>query len=109
MRPGEPLQQALAPASQVEQYLAMIAFISHAPNQPLFLQPVREFYGAVVVNLEPFGERSHRRLAFGGQALDCQQRLVLMRLDSCFTRSAFAEVQKPPNLVPKVGEGTILG
>jgi hypothetical protein len=61
-----------------------------------------------MLDLQPFREHSNCCLSRLRQALNRQQRLMLLRLDPGGTGSLFAEIQKTPDLITKVGQRLII-
>jgi hypothetical protein len=72
------------------------------------LQAVDQLNRAVMLDLQSFREHSDCCLSRLRQALNRQQRLMLLRLDPGGTGSLFAEIQKTPDLIAKVRQRLII-
>ncbi|HTM38633.1 MAG TPA: hypothetical protein VL156_17910 [Terriglobales bacterium] len=72
------------------------AFTAYEPSG---FKPVHQFYGAVMVNLQPFGDFCDPRPDIQGQSFDGQQKLVLAWFKTGIARSTLAEAQKTADLV----------
>lgn len=58
----------------------------------------------MVLHLKPLREHSHRRPLPGGKALNCEKRLMLVRLYARLSRRSFAKSQEAANFVAKVAQ-----
>lgn len=56
----------------------------------MLLQSIHELDGAVMLNLQTFGEQPDGGVGLGRQSFDGEQRLILLRFDSGGTRGLFA-------------------
>jgi hypothetical protein len=100
------LLQNLSPFAREAQNGSAFVFLIRSSLDQIFpLRPVDQFDGAVVLEAEPAGGIGdcHRRSL--GSSSNLQQQLMLLRLQTCFLCSTFAELQKAPQLVPKISQG----
>ncbi|HXA77395.1 MAG TPA: hypothetical protein VNV41_09695 [Candidatus Acidoferrales bacterium] len=102
------LEDPLAARRDNELHLAPIGAVARPPDPAVCFETAAQLHGAVVANLEPLGQDSDRRLESGRPALDCQQRLMLLRFNPGGARNDLAEVQEPANLMPEVREGRVI-
>jgi len=72
------------------------------------LEPVHEFHGAVVLDEQPGCNFADSWPDAFRQAPDCQQELVLMRLDAVLFRRGLAEMNKLTDLPPEFGQIPVL-
>jgi len=66
------------------------------------LQTIDQLDRAVMLDLQPLGQRSNGCSLAAGQAFHRQQRLMLLRFQTCGARCFFAEIEKSPDLVAKL-------
>jgi len=104
MHHGKLLEQPSAAGSKSEIDAPCIAPAARAADPTVRRKAKTKLYGRVVANLETLGERTDRGLQFRRRAGDCEERLVLLRLDSGRARRAFAEIQETANFVAEVRE-----
>ena len=69
----------------------MIIFPGNTLHRAVFCQPVNKFHRTVMADQHPRGQFADSGLHAVWQAFDCQEKLVLLRLDSAATRLVFAE------------------
>ena len=77
-------------------------------DRACLLQPINQFYRAVMLNKEPGGDFSNRRLYTLGKAVYRKQELVLLCLNTVFFRSHITEVKESPDLSLKLSQFPIL-
>jgi hypothetical protein len=81
--------------------LAPVLLASDSVDQALRLQPINKLYSAVMLDLKTFREICDSRRLPWIRAFHRQHELVMLRFEPDISGSRFAEVKKPPNLVPK--------
>ena len=105
---GQPFENAFAGRAEVHRHLATVAAptpaLHHAPPR----QPVDELHDAVVLHLQALGERADRGGAAAVEALDLEQDEVLLRLDAGRPCRQLTEAEKPPQVVAKVGQRSVV-
>jgi hypothetical protein len=97
-------QDLLSRGCQEEQDFAPVFAIALPLDITLGSQPVHELYGAMVLNLQSFGQFSDTRPHASGQAFQSQHELMLAGLQSRLARRSFAEAKKAPYLMPQFGQ-----
>src|SRR4051812_2936026 len=70
-------------------------------DQTLCFQTVDEADGAVVLDMESFGQLAVRHMLATGKAFDCQERLLLGWRESDGMGRLFAELKKLPQRMAK--------
>jgi hypothetical protein len=90
-------------------YLAPVLLAPGARDQAFLCQPVHQFDGAVVLDLEPFGEVGNTRLLVIRFALDGQQELMVLWFDSRLVGRCLAEAKETPDLIAKIGQRLVIG
>jgi len=109
MAEGELLQLGFAKRREVNQHLPAIRWSPRTGYQAAARQPVDQLDGAVVLDLQSFGNHSNtRRLTRRSQTSEGQQQLVLLRFQACGSRRLLAEMEKSSNLVAKFRERLIV-
>jgi hypothetical protein len=101
-------EQAFGARRKDELHLAPVGTVARAPNPAVCFEAAAQFHGAVVADLEPLGQGTHRRFRSERPPFDCQQGLMLLRFNPGGPRSGLAKVQKPANLMPEVREGLVI-
>jgi hypothetical protein len=86
-----------------EQYFSPVAPASMTTHETTVRQPVYQFDGAVMPNLQALGQLSDTRADLERQALESQHELVLPRLQSGNARRLFAKVQELADMVTQFG------
>jgi hypothetical protein len=71
------------------------------------LQPVYEFYGAVMLDEHSRRNLSNRWVCSLGKAMHREQKLVLLGLDAMFLRLQFAEMNEASDLSAELRQITI--
>ncbi len=104
MRRGEPLDQFLALVRQGEEDFAAIIGGNLAYHRLAHDQLVDDADGAVVPDLELFGQVSHGEFALRGGGADGQEGLVLVWGEVFGAKKIFAETEELPHLVAEGGE-----
>lgn len=106
----ELMEDRLAARREAHEHLPPVGFTSLADDQPARHKPIDELDSAVVANLQALGDGRDGWLYPFGQALDRQQKLMLLRLDPRRTGRLLAEVQEAPDRVAKfVEDAVVLG
>jgi len=109
MARSELFQFRLSARRQMDEHLPPVRWRTGAGDQTALCQPVYQFACAVVLKLQPFGENPDARLLSRlDNTLDREQQLMLLRLDPGSSRRLFAEVEKPPDLVAKLGQSRVI-
>lgn len=99
VRMRENLQQPFTALRDMKDHLAVIGPAARAADEPLGFEAVGKLDGGVMQNLQALGEYANGRLLSAWQALECEQRLMLMRLDPSRAGCLLAEIQKTADLV----------
>ena len=106
---GQIGQQRLARRRELNQYPPAVLRVWAAANKTPRNSAIDQFDSAVVLDLEPTRQVAHgRRLERRGNPLQCQQQLVLLRLDTGRVRGTFAEVKKAAQLEAKTRERNVV-
>ena len=71
-------------------------------------QAVDQFHGAVMLDEEARRDLSNSRLHVIRQAMDCEQKLMLLGLDAVFLCGSLAEVEESADLAAELGEVAVL-
>jgi hypothetical protein len=79
-----------------------------AGDQVLGHQPIEQFHGAMVANLESFRQLSDTNTLPTRIAFDRQQSLMLLRCEASLVRRFFAEMKKAPERVTKSSQSLML-
>jgi hypothetical protein len=98
---GEPREELLATPGQSQINLPSIHAAAPANRQPRRDEPVGESDGAVVSQLEPFGELAEGDLRASGKALDREEGLMLLGGKAGVLSGVFAKAQEPPQGIAK--------
>ena len=108
VRKGQAAHDCLPAAGDAQQNFPPVISAAHAFEQAVEFEPIDEFYRAVVMDLQPFGEQAHGRRATVGQAFNGQQCLKLLRLDTGIARRLLGQIQKTSEFVTELRERTII-
>jgi hypothetical protein len=100
-------QERLAPLRKADENFTPVLAIVLPACQPSLCETVDQLDGAVMLNLEALGQFADSRPAPFRQALDCQQKLVLLRLDPVRLGGVGAELQEAPDAVSEIGQGAV--
>ena len=98
-------QHTSAASGEVHEHAAAIHAMAHAPHQIAPRHAVHQLNGAVVAKHQPLGQATNGEMFPRRATPKCQQQLVLVGLKARFTSRAFAEVQKPPQVMAKFRKG----
>lgn len=101
---GELSEHALAFRGELDEHTAAVLDAAAAPDKAARFEAVEQLDGAVMAELETFGEIADGDFLVRRRALRGEHELVLLRLESGFTRGVFAEAKEEPQLVAKLGE-----
>jgi hypothetical protein len=104
MRQRNTSQLSIPARRKLHQHLPPVHPATRPPNQPALFKPVHQFHRAVMLNLQPFGKKANRGFLRCRDALNSQQRLILLRFQASSASIALAEIQIPANRVPKFRE-----
>jgi len=102
MRQREPPKKVFAVRRRMQQYLAPVRAALRAPDQAVLFQSVGQLHGAVMPDLQPFGEIPDCGFLSSRRSLDCQQSLMLPGLNAGGTCGILTEVQVAANFVPEI-------
>jgi hypothetical protein len=91
MGQGKTFEQLLATRRDEQKYLAVIPTAGGAPNPAVGFETAAQFDGAVMPDLQAFGQDADRRFKLSRGAFDRKQGLMLLRLDSSGMRDSMAE------------------
>jgi hypothetical protein len=108
MRRREPLKKRVGFGGELDQHLATVIRASPAPDERLRGEPIDQAHGTVMANAESLGESpcgDRRRCA---EALDREQRLMLLGRQSRDRRGVLAEDQEPAEHVAELGEALVI-
>jgi hypothetical protein len=95
--PHQPAQQLFSPRSYIHVHLAAVFRGAFAPEKSPFLHAVYQFHGAVVLDLQPFGQAANGWLLIRRQSAQRQHAHVLLRLEADRPRHLLAVIQIPPD------------
>jgi hypothetical protein len=104
---GELAQDALAARGDADQDDAAIGAAADAANQTSRFEAVEQLDEAVMLQMETLGEVADRGLAIGRSALDGEEQLVVLRLETGGASGLLAQIQEAANLIPELSQGTI--
>lgn len=105
---GKAPKQLFTPHSHLDQDLASVDIATASCRESSLDQAIHQFHGAVMADLETFGENPNGRTLSLGEALDGKQELVLLGLEASGPRFAFAEREEATDLIPKLGQGMVV-
>lgn len=88
----------------MDQNLAAVGRIGLAFDESARFQAVHQLNSGVVPQSETVRQLADRGMSRGGKTLESEQGLMLLRLDSMTPGLHLAEMQKLPELIPKLGE-----
>jgi hypothetical protein len=101
VRRGELLEQFVASGCKQHIDLSAVAGRRLAGKQPLCNKPIDQPYSAMMPNLKSLGQLADRDSIASGETLYCQQRLMLLWLDTDSPSRLFAEAQKLSQRIAK--------
>ena len=107
MDQGQPPEHALSPGGNLHQDFTKIGGVRVAPHHPEPSQTIREFYDAVVFELELPGERSNGGMALLRKSLDGEQELMLLRPETRRAGGLLAEDDEPADQMAEGSEGPV--
>jgi len=105
---GEPHDGVLAPGSQADPNLAPVAIAAYPFHQAALHQSVGQANGAVMPDHQMPGDFSYGGTMRARQRPDCEQELVLLRLEALRPGRLFAEMEEAADLKPEIGESSIV-
>jgi hypothetical protein len=100
---GQFAEHPFAFPGEREQYFSPVASAPMTTHETTVRQPVYQFDGAVMPNLQALGQFSDTRADLGRQAFEGQHELVLPRLQPGNARRPFAKVQEFADMVTQFG------
>jgi hypothetical protein len=101
-------QHFLSARSQFQQDLTPVLSATLPADKASRLEPVYEFYGAMVLNLQSAGQFADVRSNVRGQPLQGKHQLMLPRLQAGGASGPFAKVHKATDLVPELCQGLVI-
>jgi hypothetical protein len=108
MGQGKLFEQPLAARRDEQKHLAAIPAAVGAPNPTVGFEPAAQFDGAVMPDLQAFGQNTDGRFKSRRGAFDRKQGLMLLRLDSSGVRDSMAEAQEAANLVAEIRQSPVI-
>jgi hypothetical protein len=100
----EAAQSVFSRSGEVDQDGAPVSLAVLARNQPALFHSVQQLNGAVMLDLESFGDHPNRRMRTFRKPFDCEQTLVLLRFHASGSGRVFAKVDELPKPVAHVGQ-----
>ena len=104
VRNRQAVQQLFPLICEPNMHFTLICFRRYPLHHSVLRQPVHQFNGAVMTNQHPRCELANSRFNAIRQAFDCQQELMLLRLNSVGARLIFAKPQEPADLIAKFSQ-----
>ena len=104
----ESSQEPFPLRQKLYQHLAPILISAMPGSQSSALQAIDQLHRAVMLQLHSFCERTNRGAHVRRKTLNREQQLVLLGFESGGAGSRFAEVQKTPDLVAELRQGTVI-
>jgi hypothetical protein len=109
---GKPRDRTLALGSQPDPNLAPVGIATYPFHQTALHQSVGQANGAVMPDQQMLGDFSYGRTKQAtmraGERPDCQQELMLLRLEPLGSGRLFAEMEKAADLKSEIGESSIV-
>jgi hypothetical protein len=102
------LEQAFPAREQGDKHLAAVLAVAGTDNVSIGLQAVDQLDCAMVPKEKLFGEGADGGRLPRGKPADCQEHLILPRLEPRLFRSGIASAQKLANAVAELGERLVL-
>jgi hypothetical protein len=100
------MQQGLAVRRKFHEYFAMILVPVSALQSALNNETIYKFHRAVMAKAELLGECGNSGTSALGQALDREEKLMLLGFDTLGAGRFLAKVQELPNTVPELSKPT---
>jgi hypothetical protein len=95
-------EHPLALRRQGDEHPAPVLDAPLPAHEAAHFEPVEQFNGAVVPELQAFRQVADGHFLAGCGALRCKQKLMLLRLQAGLPRGVFAEAQEEPELVAEL-------
>src|SRR6202046_3455171 len=108
MRQRHSAQPFFSTSGQVKHDRTAIFLPARTADQTLSFQTIGQFYRAVMLNLQALGKDADGGQPVWRQALDSQQRLMLLRFQARIPRRFLAEIQETPDLVAEIRQGAVV-
>jgi len=105
----EPPQDRLALGGDLEEDFPVVEPVTDAPEDAEAHHPIDQADDRMVLELELPGQRSDRGEAVRRQALDAEEELMLLRLQSLGARGVFAEDQEPADEMTEARQRRVVG
>jgi len=105
--PDEPAEKRFSMRRNVHDDVTPVSLGAFPPKKPALFHAVHQLDGAVMLDLQPFGEAADGWFLVGGQPAQRQQTHVLLRLESNRPGGLFAVIDVPPDEKTKLGEGAV--
>jgi len=109
MMEGQFAQNTLAPRGNCQADDAAIFPAANPMNQATIFEPVSQFDGAMVPELEPLGEMTNRCHRVSRQAFQSEEQLMLLGLEPRAPGRPLAQAQKTSNPVAKLRQCLVIG
>nr|WP_251106451.1 hypothetical protein [Alloacidobacterium dinghuense] len=98
------MQQGLAVRRKLHQHFTMIVVPRPTSYGALVNKTIYKFYSTVMANAELLRKCGNRGTSALGQALECQEKLMLMGFDTLGTGRFLAKAQELPDAMPKLSK-----
>ena len=98
------MQQGFAVRRRLHEHFAMIVLSMPALQGVLVDETIYKFYSAVMAQAELLRESGNSGTSALGQALDRQEKLMLLRFDALGASGSFAKTQELPDTVPELSK-----
>src|SRR5262245_45194305 len=108
MGDGQGPEHGLALAGESDQDLTAIIAARRAAHEPTRHEAIDETDRAVVADLESLGQSADGRNSTGGQPLQSEERLMVLRLEAGDPSAAATPLEETADAVAELGERTIL-
>jgi|SRR5579872_5501876 len=105
--PDQPAEQGLSMSRDVHDDVPPVSLGAFPPKKPPLFHAVHQFDGAVMLDLQPFGETADGWFLIGGKPAQCQQNHVLLGLEPNRPGGLFAVIDVTPDEKTKLGEGPV--
>lgn len=101
---GESLEDSFSLCGERNVHFAMVRRVDGAPDVSVFLQPIHQANGAVMRELQAFGQFADCNKIAIGKSFNGEQSLMLLRGQTTAMGALFTEVQELTKEIPKCGK-----
>jgi hypothetical protein len=108
MREAQAAQYAPPEGSELQRSLATVLTVRPSLDESALDRPTHQLDSAVVMDQQALRDRADVRLLPWRQRVQEEQELMLLGLDASGANGGLAEGEKPPDLVPQLGERSVL-